>query len=446
MSEWIKTPALDDAVVWLKRYVITTSVEDIWVMALWAQHTWLLGCVPVTPRLLIDSIMPGSGKTTALEHLQRICLDPAQMSQVTSSALLVRLVAERPRTLLLDEVDRSLDPKKETTSDLLAILNSGYKRGATRPVLTPTKGGDWTAKEMATYCAVAMAGNSPRIPDDTRSRALRIFLLPDVNDQAEETDWLDEDFELQALTVGDGLRQWAETYAGQVKEARPTFPDGCKGRLKERWVAFVRIAAVVGGPWPQRVSALIERDMEEERRDREDGMRSIPPTMQAILDVAEIVKDRQFVPTSEIVAKMITDRPDRWGDESSYGRDLTAQRLGKMLAGAGIRSKQEPDGERRRGYAEADVAAVASRLHTNSVNGSNGTNGSNERYPNSSEGSQSNRSNRSKRSDRSDEPDHPENLCPQCSMSLTQRAGTQRCAWRHKQAQAEAGKDGRREG
>lgn len=60
MSEWIKTPALDDAVVWLKRYVITTSVEDIWVMALWAQHTWLLGCVPVTPRLLIDSIMPSS--------------------------------------------------------------------------------------------------------------------------------------------------------------------------------------------------------------------------------------------------------------------------------------------------------------------------------------------------------------------------------------------------
>ena len=34
-------------------------------------------------------------------------------------------------------------------------------------------------------------------------------------------------------------------------------------------------------------------------------MRSIPPAMQAILDVAEIVKDRQFVPTSEIVAKMI---------------------------------------------------------------------------------------------------------------------------------------------
>lgn len=91
---------------------------------------------------------------------------------------------------------------------------------------------------------------------------------------------------------------------------------------------------------------------------------------------------------------------------------------------------------------ESNEPAVASRLHTNSVNGSNGTNGSNGRYPNSSEGSQSNRSNRSKCSDRSDEPDHPADPCPNCGYSLTLRAGTQRCAWRHKQAQAkkEAGR------
>lgn len=35
-----------------------------------------------------------------------------------------------------------------------------------------------------------------------------------------------------------------------------------------------------------------------------------------------------------------------------------------------------------------------------------------------------------------------DDLCPICGYSLTLRAGTQKCAWQHKQAQAEAKKDG----
>ena len=35
-----------------------------------------------------------------------------------------------------------------------------------------------------------------------------------------------------------------------------------------------------------------------------------------------------------------------------------------------------------------------------------------------------------------------DDLCPICGYSLTLRAGTQKCAWQHKRAQAEAKKDG----
>ena len=37
-------------------------------------------------------------------------------------------------------------------------------RGASRPVLVPTKGGGWEVREMPTYAAVAMAGNNPSLP------------------------------------------------------------------------------------------------------------------------------------------------------------------------------------------------------------------------------------------------------------------------------------------
>ncbi|QCV88208.1 DUF3631 domain-containing protein [Acidipropionibacterium jensenii] len=426
----MSSSAIDRAVDWLSTYITVTEEADIWTLALWAQHTWSLDVLPVSPRLLIDSIMPGSGKTTVLDHLQRLCRDPSQMSQVTSSALLVRLIAQRPRTLLLDEVDRALDPRKDTTSDLLAILNSGYKRGATRPVLTPTKGGDWTPVEMPTYCAAAMAGNSPRIPDDTRSRSLRIFLLPDMSEEAAESDWLDEDFEMSALTVGDDMRRWSEDHADQLKAARPDFPPGCRGRMKERWVSFARIAQVLGGGWPDRVSALIQRDINTERLDKEDGMTRIPPAMQAILDVADILAHDDFKTTSDIVDQMIDARPDMWGEESSYGRKLTWQRLGKMLAGAGLHSWQPTSGDRRKGYRRADVQRVATKLKPSGSHGLSGLSG----CPGGGGGTAQDPSELTAQTAQIEQTAQDDE-CPRCHQSLTRRSGSNDCAYFHKQAQ-----------
>ena len=52
-------------------------------------------------------------------------------------AMLTRLLDVSMRTFLIDEADRSLSPRKKDIGDLLAVLNSGYKRGATRPVSVP---------------------------------------------------------------------------------------------------------------------------------------------------------------------------------------------------------------------------------------------------------------------------------------------------------------------
>ena len=94
-----------------------------------------------TPRLLIESPVPESGKTTVLEHLERLCVQPIQMATVSSPAMITRVLDNGVRTLLIDEADRSLSPDKPGIDDLIAVLNSGYKKGATRPVLVPSQRG-----------------------------------------------------------------------------------------------------------------------------------------------------------------------------------------------------------------------------------------------------------------------------------------------------------------
>lgn len=315
---------------WLATYICTVDDLDIDLLALWAAHTHVALETFTTPRLVLDSTMPGSGKTTVLEHLQRFCQRPIQAASISSPALLTRMLDKEMRTILIDEVDRSLDPKKPGVEDLIAILNSGYKRGATRPVLVPAKGGAWDVVEMSTYSPVAMAGNAPHLPDDTRSRSIRVLLMPDLYGTVSPSDW--EDIDDDAREIGTALSEALDAAREVIKKSRPTLPDGCNGRMREKWGPLARVAAIAGGKWPTTVDHLIERDMQEVEMERQEGLLNLPPGMVLLKDLHAVWRDHEaFLPTSTIIDRLVAENPDYWGEHSAYGKRLTAQRFGRLV-------------------------------------------------------------------------------------------------------------------
>ena len=321
---------LTDIRRWLASYICVVDDLDIDVLTLWAAHTHVAFETYTTPRLVLDSSMPGSGKTTVLEHLQRLCLRPIQAAAISSPALLARMLDKEMRTILVDEVDRSLDPKKPGVEDLIAILNSGYKRGATRPVLVPMKGGNWDVAEMSTFSPVAMAGNAPHLPDDTRSRSIRVLLMPDVYGVVSPSDW--EEIEPDALDLGEALANILEQFREDVRMSRPDLPAGCTGRMREKWNPLARVADVAGGRWPAVVAQLIERDLAEVEMERAEGLLNLPPAMVLLKDLFAIWDDAEpFLPTSTLIDRLVQKNPDYWGDYSSYGKRLTAQRMGRLI-------------------------------------------------------------------------------------------------------------------
>ncbi len=96
----------------LAKYVAVMHDGDLDVLTLWAAHTHVALECYTSPRLLLDSPVPASGKTTTLEHLQRLSAAPLQAASLSSAALLARILAKQIRTLLIDEADRNLDPKR----------------------------------------------------------------------------------------------------------------------------------------------------------------------------------------------------------------------------------------------------------------------------------------------------------------------------------------------
>lgn len=351
---------LDITRAWFARFIYVVNESDLDVITLWAIHTWLCEETYTTPRLLIDSPVPGSGKTTLLEHLGKLSRRPIQMASISSAPLLARITAKEIRTLLLDEADRSLDPKRPGVQDLIAILNSGYKVGATRPVLVKNKEGGWDPDEMPTFAPVAIAGNTPLLPDDTRSRCLVVRLLPALEGGVEPSDW--EYLDSEASALAGVIEATAEEFREQVRYARPVLPDGCVNRLRERWNPLKRIAWVAGEEWSNKVDELITEDIEGSKDQAENGDLQVSINLHLARDLHAVIGDSTgFFQGSKVIPMLIRHNPEVWSARSNYGKDLTAQRFGQLLFKAyGVRSQRIGDG--LRGYNSTQFAQIWRQL------------------------------------------------------------------------------------
>src|SRR5271165_1823988 len=91
---------LDDLEDWFSRFIAVTDPDDLCILSLWTVHTHLVVELYTTPRLQVDSVIFGSGKTTVLDHLNRLCLNPVQAASLSSPALIPRMLETKIRTIL----------------------------------------------------------------------------------------------------------------------------------------------------------------------------------------------------------------------------------------------------------------------------------------------------------------------------------------------------------
>ncbi len=340
---------LDDLEAWYRRFIAVTDELDLALLALWTVHTHLAKELYTTPRLWLDSVLPASGKTTVLDHLERLALHPIQMATVSSSALLPRLLESSLRTVLLDEIQRSLNPDKPGVGDVLAIINTGYRVGAKRPVLVATKGGGWDAADMPTYAPLAMAGSSPQLPDDTQSRSIRVLLMPDLTGTVEDSDW--EFISDDARALWARIADFADAVRTTIRGTQVSLPAGCISRQKEKWRPLKRVAVISGGRWPYIADRLIRRGLAEDAAENEAGLRHLPPGMIALTDLhAAWPTDKDFMPTRDLVDLLRRHNPDYWGADSPYGKPLTDTRLGRLIAQASKVTSLRIGGRGPRGY------------------------------------------------------------------------------------------------
>jgi hypothetical protein len=243
--------ALDAVEAQLRRYAALSAAQYV-VVTLWIAHAHALDATSTTAYLHVTSAEAESGKSRLLEVIEPLVPKPMYAASMTP-AVLFRAVQKLKPTLLVDEVDNLLRDK-EAKSELLGLLNAGYRRGA---LAYRIGGGNRDElQSFETFSAKAIAGLDDLVAT-LASRCLRIEMQRRRVDEQVE-DFFREEAHAEAAPIRDDLAAWA---ARNIETLRSAKPDrlGVRDRLEEACRLLLAIAELCGERWRSRArEALLE--------------------------------------------------------------------------------------------------------------------------------------------------------------------------------------------
>lgn len=346
---------LDRVRDFVARFNVFPSQHCAPMLALWYAHTHAADHFYVTPRLILSSVEPGSGKTRVLEVAQFLVGAPEMTISATTAALF-RMVSDGPITILFDEVDTIFSAKNGGNhEDLRGLLNAGYKRTATVARCV----GDAKAMKVdrfKVYAPVALAGIAGNMPTTITTRAITVHMQRRREDEHVDEFW-EEDVEAEAAPLREALAAWVESVTDKISRGRPTMPEGVRDRSAEIWRPLIAIADAAGGHWPDTARAACSHFVQVANTDHSGG----GLRLQLLADLRDLFTTRGVdeLPTADIVTALHELEESDWADLD--GKPLDARRLAKMLKPYGVHSKnvRQPGDRIVKGYRATGPGGLA---------------------------------------------------------------------------------------
>jgi Protein of unknown function (DUF3631) len=320
---------LNDVAAFITRFSVFPSEHCAPTLALWYAHTHAIEQFYVTPRLVLDSAEPGSGKTRVLEVAQYLVRAPEMTISATPAALF-RLVSQGPITILFDEVDAIFNPKNGGNhEDLRGLLNAGYKRSAT---IARCVGDAKNIKveRFPVYAPAALAGIAGAMPATITTRAITIHMRRRRADEPVEPFW-ERQVSQDARPLREQLATWINSVAIQLGDAHPAMPERVTDRPAEIWEPLLAIADTAGDHWPATARNACRHFV------LDTGSHITSTGVRLLADLREIFTRANTgrLRTTDILPALCDLDEAPWGDLD--GKPLDARRLARLLDRFGVK-------------------------------------------------------------------------------------------------------------
>jgi hypothetical protein len=346
----------------LIKYVAFPSEHAATGVVLWIVATHSISAWEHATRLAIHSPVKRCGKSRLLEIIEALVHKPIATTNISAPALFrtIDKGGAQPPTLILDEADRLFGSAKkdEDNSDLIALLNNGFRPG--RPTIRCT-GPSQTPTEFANFAMAAIAGIG-RLPDTIEDRAVNITIRRRLPGQQVAKFRLRTDLPDVHL-VRVQIAEWAAANLDALAKPVDSIPAELEDRAQDAWEPLLAVANVAGGSWPARAfAAALALTADAAGSDGEQSLE-----IRLLSDIRNTFEDMPhvgFLGTNTLLGKLrdIEDAP--WG-----GFEFTARKLALRLAKFEV-SPRHNTTKTERGYHLEDFLDVFPRYLASDPSGS----------------------------------------------------------------------------
>jgi hypothetical protein len=343
---------LDEVRAFLSRFLVLPGEHFYDAMALFVLHSHALDAADTSPRLILKSPEKESGKTRALEVLELLVPAPLAVMNATTAAIF-RLLAEEQATVLFDEVDAIFGSKAGNYEDLRALLNAGYRRGATVARVVG-EGKKMRTERFQVFAATALAAIGD-LPDTIESRAIIIPMRRRA--PGEQVDPFRRRRVVQDVAdVRARLTEWAATSTPSLTNAEPEMPEQLEDRAADIWEPLLAIADLAGAEWATRGrDAAIHVVKGRVADDASIGVR-------LLADIQTVFASHDRMSSAALCIGLNAMAESGWAGWNA-DKGINQRDLAKRLKGFGIGSKvlRLPDNTTPRGYMRADLSDAFAR-------------------------------------------------------------------------------------
>jgi hypothetical protein len=305
----------------LKRHIVFSSKDQAVIVTLWTLFSWVHQHATHSPKLLITSPEPDSGKTTLCGLLS--FLTPRALSCVEiSEAVLFRSIERWTPTLIVDEADTLL----VNNDGLRAVVNASWTRGAVVPRCI---GDDHVPHAFPTFCPQVIGMKGKKLPNTTLTRCLVVELKRKLRDDCVEYFNGLDDAELRTLRQ-QALR-WSLDRGDELKDAKPEMSEQFYNRLGDNYRMLFAIAELAGGDWLGEARAAAGRL---------SGVIDVTSrNVRLLAAIKEAFGTLEAISSASLVGALTADVTAEWTDWKG-GKPITQTQLSRALGTFQIGPKQ----------------------------------------------------------------------------------------------------------
>ena len=312
--------------------------------------TYLLDHFDISPRLTIRSPTPRCGKSTFLRVLTGLVLRPLRASSVTPS-IVFRVIQQHRPTFLLDEADTFFKDDEA----LRGVLDSGHEVGDVF-MRNVSVGDNFRPRAFRTYgaCAIAVIGTLHRTLID---RSIVIDLQRRLKNETIER-FRRKRAAADLKVIAGKIARWVADHGEAVGAIEPALLEALNDRANDNWEPFFAIAAVAGGPWPERAQAAALGGKVDD--DDDIGSRSLL----ILADIRDIfaAEANDKISSANLIEKLCAIAEHPWNEYGRSGKPITQMQLSGQLKRWCIKSRGVRIGESTlRGYLKSQFVEAWAR-------------------------------------------------------------------------------------